>query len=76
MQTIKEMRQKTTAELSSEVKNLQDELMRLRFRKVTDDVENSSIFKQIKRNIARLKTVAREKELANGKSPEKTNEKG
>ena len=75
MLTIKEMKQKTPAELAGEVKNLQDELMRLRFRKVTDDVENSAIFKQIKRNIARLKTVARQKELDKPKSPEKTNEK-
>lgn len=75
MLTIKEMHQKTIVELSSEIKNLQDELMRLRFRKVTDDVENSSVFKQIKRNIARLKTVAKAKELSKGKPQEKTNEK-
>ncbi|MFH1228195.1 MAG: 50S ribosomal protein L29 [Planctomycetota bacterium] len=75
MLTLKEIRMKTAVELNNEIKNLQDELMRLRFRKVTDDVENSSIFKKIRHNIAQLKTVINEKKSAGKKTPEKTDGK-
>ena len=38
-------------------------LFKLRFRKVTDVVENPAQFKKDRRNIARIKTVLREREL-------------
>ena len=71
------MQSKTTPELSTEIKNLQDELMRLRFRKVTDDVENVSIFKSLKRNIAQLKTIIKQKQISDlAPQKEMVNEKG
>ncbi|MFA5795322.1 MAG: 50S ribosomal protein L29 [Candidatus Brocadiia bacterium] len=75
MLTLKEIRVKTTVELNNEIKNLHDEMMRLRFRKVTDDVENSSIFRKIRRNIAQLKTIINEKKTAEKNVQEKTDGK-
>lgn len=41
-----------------------DELFRLRVRSATERMENISAFRNLKRDIARIKTVLRERELA------------
>jgi len=56
------------AELADdELKKKLDELIKglfsLRFRKVTDVVENPAQFKKDRRNIARIKTILRAREL-------------
>lgn len=43
---------------------LQEELFRLRFRNATMELENPRVLREIKRDIARLKTILRERELA------------
>lgn len=63
MMTLKEMREKTKDELLAEIKSRKDELLRLRFRKVTDVIENPSVVREIRKNIARLKTVLRGQEI-------------
>ncbi|MBI4713043.1 MAG: 50S ribosomal protein L29 [Planctomycetes bacterium] len=63
MMTLKEMREKTKDELLAEIKSRKDELLRLRFRKVTDVIENPSVVREIRKNIARLKTVLRNQEI-------------
>ena len=50
-------------ELRKELENLVKGLFNLRFRKVTDVVENPSAFKQHRREIARIKTELRAREL-------------
>ena len=50
-------------ELHKELDNLVKGLFNLRFRKVTDVVENPAQFKKDRRNIARIKTVLRAREL-------------
>jgi len=50
-------------ELRKELDNLVKGLFNLRFRKVTDVVENPAAFKQHRREIARIKTVLRAREL-------------
>ena len=42
----------------------QEELFRLRFRSATQPLENPALIKQLRRDIARLKTILRERELA------------
>jgi large subunit ribosomal protein L29 len=50
-------------ELKKKLDELVKGLFNLRFRKVTDVVENPAQFKKDRRNIARIKTVMREREL-------------
>ena len=50
-------------ELKKKLEDLVKGLFNLRFRKVTDVVENPAQFKKDRRNIARIKTVLREREL-------------
>lgn len=60
---LKEWRGKSQDELSTDVNNFKEELFRLRLRKVTDVIENPALIKELKRDIARVKTVIKEKEL-------------
>ena len=53
----------TDEELKKKLKELVEGLFKLRFRKVTDVVENPAQFKKDRRNIARIKTVLRQREL-------------
>jgi len=65
---IKKTRELTDEELQKELDNLTKGLFNLRFRKVTDIVENPAAFRQHKKDIARIKTILRERELAKGKT--------
>jgi len=60
---IKKMRDMTEAELNNEVKKLKNELFNLRFQHVTGQLENPIKMRDVKREIARVKTIIREKEL-------------
>ena len=60
IETIREM---TPAELSSEFLKLKNELFNLRFQHVTGQLENPVKMREVKKDIARVKTVIKEKEL-------------
>ena len=60
---IDKIREMTPAELSSELLKLKNELFNLRFQHVTGQLENPVKMREVKKNIARVKTVIREKEL-------------
>lgn len=62
MSKAKDLREKTSEELQKELEGLVEGLFKLRFRKVTDVVENPSAFKLQRREIARIKTILRERE--------------
>jgi large subunit ribosomal protein L29 len=62
---ITEIRNKTTEEINKDVKNLKEELQRLRFRKVTDELEDHSVIRSIRKDIARFNTILREREIKN-----------
>jgi large subunit ribosomal protein L29 len=51
-------------ELGDKLEELQKQLFELRSQAVTEKLENNMAIKNIKRNIARVKTVLRAKELA------------
>ncbi|HVE39037.1 MAG TPA: 50S ribosomal protein L29 [Planctomycetota bacterium] len=53
----------TDEDLKKKLNELVEGLFKLRFRKVTDVVENPAQFKKDRRNIARIKTVLRQREL-------------
>ena len=60
----KEIRELTTAEIEVNVKEMKEELFNLRFQLATGQLENTARIKDVKRSIARLKTVVRERELS------------
>ena len=59
----KNYREMPDDELLKELDDLVKGLFNLRFRKVTDVVENPAAFRQHRREIARIKTLLREREL-------------
>jgi large subunit ribosomal protein L29 len=58
----------TDAELDSELNKMKTELFNLRFQHVTGQLENPIKLRDVKRDIARVKTVIKEKELASEES--------
>jgi len=52
-----------TDEIHAQIQDLREEQFRLRFRSATQELENPSIFGGIRRDIARMKTILREREL-------------
>ena len=61
---LDKMREMTEAELNVELVKMKQELFNLRFQHVTGQLENPIKMRDVKREIARVKTVIREKELA------------
>ncbi len=62
----KELRQLNDGELLEKEKNLSEELFNLRFQHATGQLENVMRIPQIKRDIARIKTILRERALEKG----------
>lgn len=60
---LKKMREMTDLELNAELAKMKKDLFNLRFQHVTGQLENPIKVKDTKRNIARVKTIIREKEL-------------
>ena len=60
----KEIRELTTAEIEQNVKSLKEELFNLRFQLATGQLENTARLREVRKSIARLKTVVRERELS------------
>ncbi len=60
---IEKMREMTEVELNAEFKKLKNELFNLRFQHVTGQLENPIKMRDTKKEIARVKTIMREKEL-------------
>lgn len=58
-----ELRDLTTAELGQKLREFKEELFNLRFQHVTARLDNPMRIKDVKKNIARIKTVLREREL-------------
>lgn len=59
-----EIREWDEVELEARLKELKEEQFKLRFQASMMELENPSLLKHIRRDIARLKTVLRERELA------------
>ncbi len=60
----KELREKTGDELNSTLHDLFEELFNLRIAKVSANLSNPARFKQVKRAIARVKTIMNERRRA------------
>ena len=61
---LKKIREMSEAELNAELLKMKKDLFNLRFQHVTGQLENPIKMREIKRDIARVKTIIREKELA------------
>ncbi|MGH7477222.1 MAG: 50S ribosomal protein L29 [Longimicrobiales bacterium] len=62
--TPAEIRDMTDAEIRERAEQIQEELFRLRFRSATQQLENPALLRDLRRDVARLKTILRERELA------------
>jgi large subunit ribosomal protein L29 len=60
---VKELRDMTTAELENRLHEAHQELFNLRFQLATKQLANYQRLGQVKKTIARMKTVLREREL-------------
>ncbi|MGI6212526.1 MAG: 50S ribosomal protein L29 [Anaerovoracaceae bacterium] len=60
---MNKIRQMTDTELNAELDKMKKELFNLRFQHVTGQLENPVKMREVKRDIARVKTIIREKEL-------------
>ena len=61
----KEIRDLTTEELLNKIEELKAELYNLRFANASGNLEKPSKIQEIRKTIARIKTIIRERELNN-----------
>ena len=61
---LKKIREMSEVELNAELIKMKKDLFNLRFQHVTGQLENPIKMRETKRDIARVKTIIREKELA------------
>ena len=57
----------TADQMDDEILKLKKERFNLRFQRATGQLENTSRLRQARRDIARIKTIARQKSLADSK---------
>ena len=58
---LEEMKPKTMEELDIELANAKKELFNLRFQNATNQLDNTSRIKEVRRNIARIQTIITQK---------------
>ncbi|NLM46723.1 MAG: 50S ribosomal protein L29 [Firmicutes bacterium] len=59
----KELREYSDVELASKLAELKEELFNLRFQMATGQLENPMRIREVRKNIARVKTIQRAREL-------------
>ena len=60
---VQDLRELETAELNNKVEEFKKELFGLRFQQATGQLENTARIKEVRKSIAKIKTVIREREL-------------
>ena len=63
---LEEMRSLTDADLAQEIETLREEWRNLRFQDALVRLATFNQFSEVRKNIARLKTIQRERQLAGG----------
>ena len=61
--TVQEMRELDNAALLDKVEEYKKELFGLRFQQATGQLENTARIRTVRKSIARIKTIIREREL-------------
>ncbi len=62
---INKIKEMSSPELEKELGELKNELFKLRFSLATNGLDNPLKIREVRRDIAKIKTVLRERELAN-----------
>ncbi len=57
-----ELQELSEAELEAKLGELTEERFRLRFRSASEALENTSTFRSLRRDVARIKTILRQRE--------------
>ena len=60
-----EIRAKSSEELEAEIQNQKENLFNLKFRNRLAQIEDNSQIKKVRRSIARMRTIIRERDLPN-----------
>lgn len=60
---VKEIRELTTEQIVAKIKENKEELFNLRFQQATGNLEKPSRIRDLRHDVARLKTVLHEREL-------------
>lgn len=58
-----DIRDMTDNEIRDRIQEAEEELFRLRFRGATQQLENPSLIKSLRRDVARMRTILREREM-------------
>ena len=61
--TSKELRELTNEELVAKIEEYKEELFNLRFSQATGSLEKPARIKELRKAVARIKTILREREL-------------
>ncbi|MEZ5765783.1 MAG: 50S ribosomal protein L29 [Xanthobacteraceae bacterium] len=64
---VEDIRRMTADQMDDEILKLKKERFNLRFQRATGQLENTSRLRQARRDIARIKTIARQKSQADSK---------
>ena len=67
MMNINKINEMSSPELEKELSELKTELFKLRFSLATNGLDNPMKIKEVKKDIARINTVLRQRELAENK---------
>ena len=59
-----DVRDMSTDDIKIRIAEAQEELFRLRFRGATQQLENPALIKSLRRDVARMRTILRERETA------------
>ncbi len=62
--TATELREKSVDELNARERDLNEQLFKLRFQRATGRIENPNKIREVKREIARIKTLVNERSRA------------
>lgn len=60
-----DLREMTDAEILERIEESKEELFRLRYRSATQQLENPMLLRHLRRDVARMRTILRERETTN-----------
>ena len=60
---LEDLRQLTSEELEVKIKEAKEELFNLRFQQATGNLEKPSRLRELRKQVAKMKTIIREREL-------------
>lgn len=64
-----EMRRLSSEELAQRLNDSADDLFRLKFQLISGQLQNNRRIREVKREIARIKTIIREREMQGNQTP-------